>query len=131
MNAQNVIDVNPISATSERFGSRAHTAADATSHDTWRAPSYARTNGSKAAHHWFDNERNPFNSDSPYNPTNCTFDSNTNLGSAIGGFCEIGVGGLMMLVGIPMLILPGPGLLAIFAGGALVLDGFRRVTGQK
>ncbi len=35
----------------------------------------------------------------------------------IGGAVQTAVGGAIMLIGVPMLILPGPGLLAIGGGG--------------
>ncbi len=53
------------------------------------------------------------------------------FGNVVGGLVEGAVGSVLVLVGIPMLILPGPGLLSIAAGGALIYDGIRRITGKK
>ena len=43
--------------------------------------------------------------------------------SRLGGAARIAAGGVCTLVGVPMLILPGPGLLAIGGGIYLMADG--------
>lgn len=50
-------------------------------------------------------------------------------GSAIGGIARIVAGAGMVMIGVPMLILPGPGLLSIVAGGMLMASGARRLFG--
>ena len=40
------------------------------------------------------------------------------------------IGGAIMLVGVPMLILPGPGLLAIGGGAVVAAKGIKKVLGK-
>lgn len=47
--------------------------------------------------------------------------------SRLGGVARIAAGGVCTLVGIPMLILPGPGLVAIGGGIYLMASGAKRV----
>ena len=48
----------------------------------------------------------------------------------IGGAVQTAIGGAIMLVGVPMLILPGPGLLAIGGGAVIAGNGIRKVLGK-
>lgn len=50
--------------------------------------------------------------------------------SRLGGAVRIAAGGACALVGIPMLILPGPGLLAIGGGAYLMASGAKRLFGK-
>lgn len=50
--------------------------------------------------------------------------------SRLGGAARIAAGGVCALVGIPMLILPGPGLLAIGGGAYLMASGAKRLFGK-
>ena len=50
--------------------------------------------------------------------------------SRIGGAVQTAVGGAIMLVGVPMLILPGPGLLAIGGGAVVAAKGIKKVLGK-
>ncbi len=43
---------------------------------------------------------------------------------------QTAVGGAIMLVGVPMLILPGPGLLAIGGGAVVAAKGIKKVLGK-
>ena len=43
--------------------------------------------------------------------------------SALGGLMQIGLGISLIAIGIPMLVLPGPGLISIAAGGFLISRG--------
>ena len=47
--------------------------------------------------------------------------------SRLGGAARIAAGGVCTLVGVPMLILPGPGLLAIGGGIYLMASGAKRL----
>ena len=40
------------------------------------------------------------------------------------------IGGALMLVGVPMLILPGPGLLAIGGGAVIAAGGVKKMRGK-
>ena len=51
--------------------------------------------------------------------------------SAIGGMVQMAVGTGLVLIGVPMLILPGPGLLSIVGGMALIANGMRKVFGLR
>lgn len=50
--------------------------------------------------------------------------------SRLGGAARIAAGGVCALAGIPMLILPGPGLLAIGGGAYLMASGAKRLFGK-
>ena len=50
--------------------------------------------------------------------------------SRLGGVARIAAGGVCTLVGVPMLILPGPGLLAIGGGVYLMASGAKRLFGK-
>ncbi|MDB1792123.1 hypothetical protein PMV52_01490 [Eggerthella lenta] len=43
---------------------------------------------------------------------------------------QTAIGGAIMLVGVPMLILPGPGLLAIGGGAVIAGNGIKKVLGK-
>ena len=68
-----------------------------------------------------------------------TYTVYTNVGSqaaatksaedVLSDFTQIAIGAGLVLLGIPMLILPGPGLLAICGGLALASNGMRKVFG--
>ena len=48
----------------------------------------------------------------------------------LSGIVQLVAGACCVLVGIPLLILPGPGLLAIGAGAALMVNGGRTLLGK-
>lgn len=48
--------------------------------------------------------------------------------SALGGLVQTAVGVALITIGIPMLILPGPGLLSIGAGALLLANGMRKIN---
>ena len=50
--------------------------------------------------------------------------------SALAGLAQMAVGAGLVAIGIPMLILPGPGLLSIGAGVLLAARGLSKVTGR-
>ncbi|MBR3181821.1 MAG: hypothetical protein IKF56_04190 [Eggerthellaceae bacterium] len=47
--------------------------------------------------------------------------------SMFGGLSQIIVGSGLVIIGIPMLLLPGPGLISIAAGGFLISNGLRKL----
>lgn len=48
----------------------------------------------------------------------------------IGGAVQLVAGSALAVIGVPMLILPGPGLLAIGGGAVLAVNGARRLIGK-
>ncbi len=54
------------------------------------------------------------------------------LGNRIGGVVQTAVGAGLMVVGVPMLILPGPGIAALAGGALLAGSGIKKIlTGKK
>ena len=47
--------------------------------------------------------------------------------SVLGGIAQVIVGSGLVAIGVPMLILPGPGLLSIAGGFALAANGMRKI----
>ncbi len=118
MSAPFIIDVQPVAVSSDRSASETphvYTSNQSgfsqgpSSTGTYYEPHYGRTNSSNQT----------------------TNGAPSALGGVVGGIAECVAGGALVLVGIPMLVLPGPGLIAIGAGGALVYNGVKRVTGKK
>ena len=51
------------------------------------------------------------------------------VGSAMSGLLQMAIGAGLVMIGIPMLILPGPGLLSILGGMVLGAHGARKLFG--
>lgn len=100
-----IIDVDPVAA------ARSGRAAGG---DTFRALSYGKGAAQAAANAAIIDE-GPASAKKP---------------SRIGGAVQTAVGGAIMLVGVPMLILPGPGLLAIGGGAVVAARGIKKVLGK-
>lgn len=103
-----IIDINPVTAVRDK-------AAEAAA--TYRAPSYGKT-ATRAAE-----------------PVNATIIDDPKAKGAkkpsrIAGAAQTVVGGAVMLVGVPMLILPGPGLLAIAGGAVVAGSGIKKLLGK-
>ena len=93
-----IIDVNPVASASDAAKS-----ASPSGSDTFRAPSYGKDAAQAAVNATIIDEGRV----SKKKP------------NRIGGAVQTAIGGAIMLVGVPMLILPGPGLLAIGGGAVL------------
>ena len=52
-------------------------------------------------------------------------------GPVLGGLVQMAVGAGLVMIGVPMLILPGPGLLSIVGGMALIANGMRKTFGLR
>lgn len=52
-------------------------------------------------------------------------------GPALGGLVQMAIGAGLVMIGVPMLILPGPGLLSILGGMALIGNGMRKAFGLQ
>ena len=96
-----IIDVNPVASTSDAAKS-----ASPSGSDTFRAPSYGKDAAQAAVNATIIDEGRV----SKKKPNR--------------------IGGAIMLVGVPMLILPGPGLLAIGGGAVIAGNGIKKVLGK-
>ena len=104
-----IIDVNPVASTSDAAKS-----ASPSGSDTFRAPSYGKDAAQAAVNATIIDEGRV----SKKKP------------NRIGGAVQTAIGGAIMLVGVPMLILPGPGLLAIGGGADIAATGITMVLGN-
>lgn len=114
MAAHPIIDVEPV-AQARDSANRASAAAPNTASRTasgFRAPSYGRPRTASAHEHV---DRTTF-ADAAGRPASRL----TGAAQAVGGVA-------LAAIGIPMLILPGPGLLAIGGGAALAARGIRNL----
>ena len=57
-------------------------------------------------------------------PFNSAYNQKSKVSSPLTSIAKIAGGALLALIGVPMLILPGPGLLFIGGGAALAFSGF-------
>ena len=55
----------------------------------------------------------------------------TTLGQKAKGVAQMAAGSVLTAAGVPLLVLPGPGVAAIAGGGALISKGDRNFTGRK
>jgi len=129
MNAkQTIIDVNPVEYSSSRIPShaadRAHVHASSQS-ASYQQPTWKTASSSQSGNH--DSGRVFYGS--AYTRFGDQTASASAVGSVFGSLAQIAVGAGLVLIGIPMLILPGPGLLSIGAGAALALNGYRKLFG--
>lgn len=116
-----IIDVNPVASASDA----AHTAQPSGA-DSFRAPSFGKNAEPAAA-----GARANTGTDTVTNATIIGEGrSAEKKPSRLGGVVQTAVGGAIMLVGVPMLILPGPGLLAIGGGAVVATRGIKKVLGK-
>lgn len=101
-----IIDVDPVASTSDAARSAGPSGGDA-----FRAPSYGKDAAQASV---IDG-----------GPA-----SGKKKPNRLGGVVQTAVGGAIMLVGVPMLILPGPGLLAIGGGAVVAARGIKKVLGK-
>ena len=104
-----IIDVNPVASASDAAKS-----ASPSGSDTFRAPSYGKDAAQAAVNATIIDEGRV----SKKKP------------NRIGGAVQTAIGGAIMLVGVPMLILPGPGLLAIGGGAVIAGNGIKKELGK-
>lgn len=123
---QPIIDVTPISHSSNQKpgGSRASSQSASYQQPSWktssgyRAPGSAYTRGATSIP--------PFGTAYTHTATDTVAHSKTG-GSVVGGIAQIAIGTGLIMIGIPMLLLPGPGLLSIVGGFALAANGTRQL----
>lgn len=130
--SETIIDVTPVDHSSKRTASQGSPA---------QAPGPDATRPSDKNYYTFDGTSwhagaNPARTASgpgPATPVEASVIDSTATDqpkSRLGGAARIAAGGVCTLVGIPMLILPGPGLLAIGGGVYLMASGAKRLFGK-
>lgn len=125
-----IIDVNPVEYSSSRGYSdasgraQAHSSSQSSHYQqpTWKTASYHRGEAG-------DPGQQPYGYGSAYTRFGEQTVVMKPVGSFFGGLAQIAVGTGLVLIGIPMLILPGPGLLSILGGMALAGNGMRKLLG--
>ena len=138
-----IIDVEPVAHSSSRYGSRdanASYGSNASRASSARSNSYG-SNASSAprgysapggAYAAYSARSSASNASSPFGGfgrTQLHPAAAEAAGSMLGGLAQMAAGAGLVLLGLPMLILPGPGLLAICAGLALGAHGARKAFG--
>ena len=119
MNAnQPIIDVTPLSASSTRQA--ADSASRTSSGNTYQQPTYY------ASSRYRSSQSQPFASADSTVGTAGAAGAKT-VSSVLGGVVQAVVGCGMVLLGLPMLILPGPGLLFVGFGAMLAAGGMSRI----
>ena len=140
---QPIIDVTPLEHSSKNgagYGTAPRTSEHASSQSssyrqpTWRSSTTARTSTTNTAGtqtrttHTYGAPFPPFGTTFSYETTDTATVSKAS-GSVVAGLVQIAVGAGLVLIGVPMLILPGPGLLSIVGGIALTANGMRKIFG--
>ncbi len=125
-NHQPIIDVTPINPSSNQKPSGSRSSSQSASHQqpSWKTSSGHRAQGS--AHTRGAMHTPPFGTVYTYSNTDSVAYSKSG-GSVIGSIAQIAVGTGLVMIGIPMLLLPGPGLLSIVGGFALAANGTRQL----
>ena len=124
-NYQPIIDVTPLDHSSPQSGRRTHVNSSSAS-DSYRPPSWKTSSTYRAT--GTSSQTPPYSGPFSYASAGPAATSKT-TGSVVGGVAQIVAGTGLVLIGIPMLILPGPGLLSIAGGLALAANGTRKVFG--
>ena len=129
-----IIDVNPVEYSSSRGCSSAsgHAQAHGQAHASSQSAHYQQPSWQTAS--YSRGEANPYGRERfGYGSAYTRFGDRTVVmkpaGSLLSGLAQIAVGAGLVLIGIPMLILPGPGLLSIVGGMALSANGMRKLLG--
>ena len=121
---QPIIDVTPINHSSNQQSGGTHASSRSAS---YQQPSWKTSSGYRAPGSAFTRGAAPIPPfGTAYTMTDTAVPSKTG-GSVIGGIAQIAVGTGLVMIGVPMLILPGPGLLAIVGGFALAANGARQL----
>ena len=115
-NNQPIIDVLPVNHSREQATNGSSARSEQRS---YQQPSWNTTSGAGSIP--------PYGTWTTQGPTGAAVSKNG--GSVIGGLAQIAAGTGLVMIGVPMLILPGPGLLAIAGGFALALNGIRKIFG--
>ena len=108
-----IIDIDPVAAARDK--------ARSTAEGGFQAPSFGKKDAVGTAK---ESARNVAQA------TVAGSSPQTKKPSRLGGAVQTAVGGAVMLVGVPMLILPGPGLVAIGGGAALAAGGIKKMLGK-
>ena len=142
---ETIIDVNPVEHSSSRVSAAGRSAGSDRNDRTY--------NGGSTSNNWADG-RMGFDARNNWADGQMGFDARgwngagaggrtqtytyygdqtavmNSAGSVFGGLAQMAVGAGLVMIGVPMLILPGPGLLSIAGGLALAAHGARKVFGM-
>lgn len=127
MNANDsiIIDVTPLKHSRTRSTSTGSVGnAGAQAH---RANATGNPHGASST--WSSHPGNPYGASSTRSASAGSRSFAPSLQSRAAGLVQMLLGTLLVMIGIPMLILPGPGLLSIFAGLAIAASGYRKLLG--
>lgn len=126
---QPIIDVTPLEHSSEQSSNRAHVNSSSRSNSyhqpSWNSSSSNRPRGNGG---FTPPYGAPYSAPYTRGSTDSAASSKT-AGSVIGGIAQVAIGSGLILIGIPMLVLPGPGLLSIAGGAALAANGMHKIFG--
>ena len=84
----------------------------------------------------FDQARNSYDANAGSSPrASCQGQASASArkwspSSALAGIAQVALGAGLVAIGIPMLVLPGPGLLSIGAGVVLAARGLSKIAGR-
>ena len=125
-NYQPIIDVTPINPSSDQKPGGSRSSSQSASHQqpSWKTSSGYRAPGS--AHTRGAMHTPPFGTVYTYSTTDSVASSKSG-GSVVGSIAQIAIGTGLIMIGVPMLIFPGPGLLSIVGGFALAANGTRQL----
>lgn len=119
------IDIDPVKHSSDRDTTKQSPGTDPSAYYTYGKDAPA---GSASQNHQTTTYQTPHYG-APRTTTAATATSPKGSGR-IGSAVQVAAGGAIALVGIPMLVLPGPGLLAIGGGLALAAGGVKKLMGK-
>lgn len=119
-----IIDVTPISHSNGQQAKGASKPHASSQSSSYQQPSWKQSSTHRPTQTGGFNP--PFSTTYTYTSTEAAAASKT-AGSVIGGIAQIAIGSGLVLIGIPLLVLPGPGLLSIAGGMALAANGTRKL----
>ena len=116
-----IIDVAPVASASAKAKEAVGKAADA-----FQAPSFGKKTGKQGAKAADAAKEAPSVAATVIDGKGASGKKPSKLAGAV----QTAAGGAIMLIGLPMLILPGPGLLAIGGGAVIAAGGVKKLVGK-
>ncbi|MBQ3300910.1 MAG: hypothetical protein IJH04_01935 [Eggerthellaceae bacterium] len=125
---EHIIDVDPIASSSSQKASQ-YSRAKRTANPNAGSYGNAGNTSSRYAHAYdfasFSQRYAPGNAQ----PGQQSGAASVSSSKVLTGFAQMAAGAGLVMLGVPMLILPGPGLLTVLGGLALAASGARKVFG--